>query len=329
MGGDKAPRQIVRGCVDAAHGLDTVDAIIMVGDEAAIATELKLYKALNTPKLSVVHTTQVIGMDEHPAQAIRAKKDSSMNRGIELLKEGKADAFVSAGNTGALVASAVLGLRRIPGVKRPALGTVFPTLNFRRPLFILDVGATPDCTEVELEQFAIMGSIYSNTILRQEKPHVGLLSIGTEDFKGNDITKKTFEVLSKLDSIEFKGNVEGHDLFEGHTDVVVTDGFVGNVVLKTTESVARTIGHWMKHEFTCGPIRMLGALCLSGAMLSMKKKMDPELYGGAPLLGINGTVIKTHGSSKKKAIYHAIRVGAEAVNARINAQIAENLKKTL
>lgn len=324
MGGDFAPREAVRGAVDAARGLTGVDAVILVGDEAAIRAELVAYKAPDTPKLSILHASQVIAMDESPAQAVRTKRDSSINRGIDLVKEGKADAFVSAGSTGAMVAASIFGLRRLPGVKRPAIGTVFPTMG--RPVLLLDAGANTDCEETELEQFAVMGSLYSRAILHQKEPVVGLLSIGGEDLKGNDVTKRTLERLRQSKEITFRGNVEGHDLFEGHTDVVVCDGFVGNVVLKTTESVARTITQWMKHEFTRNPLRILGALCLSGAIRSMKKRMDPELYGGAPLLGVNGTVIITHGASTRKAIYHAIRVGAEAVEARINEKISEHLR---
>lgn len=325
MGGDNAPREIVRGAVDAVLGLPGVDSIVLVGDEPTIKAELAAYTDAILPKLEIIHTTEVIEMGEHPVQAVRTKKDSSINRGIALVKDGQADAFVSAGSTGAMVAASIFGLRRIAGVKRPAIATVLPTRVPKRPLLLLDAGANTDCTEVELRQFAIMGNIYSSAILHQENPVVGLLSIGGEDLKGNDVTKRTLEVLRTEKCLNFHGNVEGHDLFVGQTDVVVCDGFVGNVVLKTTESVARAIAHWMKSEFTRNPLRIIGALCLSGAIRFMKRRMDPELYGGAPLLGVNGTVIITHGASTKKAIYHAIRVGAESVNARVNEKIAFNL----
>jgi len=325
MGGDHAPREIVRGCVEAARHLSTVDELILFGDETVLRTELAAYKATMTPKIAIVHTTQVITMEDTPTQAVRTKTDSSMNRAIKAVRCDEADAIVSAGNTGALVASSIFGLRRIPGVKRPALAAVVPTLNDKRPLLALDVGATPDCTEVELEQFAVMGSVYSRVILRQESPAVGLLSIGTEESKGNEVTRKTFDVLSELNDINFIGNVEGHAVFSGTIDVIVCDGFVGNVMLKTMESVARTIGFWMKQEFKRTLVRKLGALLLKGAFLFMKKKMNPDLYGGAPLLGINGIVIKAHGSSKRHAIYHAIRVAAEAVNARMTEQLSAHL----
>lgn len=325
MGGDFAPREIVRGTVDAVRGLEGIDEYLLVGDEAAIRAELSACQAPELPKLKILHASQVIGMDESPAQAVRTKRDSSINRGIDLVKQGQADAFVSAGSTGAMVAASIFGLRRLAGVKRPAIGTVFPTMG--RPVLLLDAGANTDCEETELEQFAVMGSLYSRAILHQENPVVGLLSIGGEDLKGNDVTKRTLDRLRQNKALNFRGNVEGHDLFEGHTDVVVCDGFVGNVVLKTTESVSRTIGQWMKQEFKRTPLRVFGALCLSGALKLMKKRMDPELYGGAPLLGVNGTVIITHGASTRKAIFHAIRVGAEAVQSRVNEKISEQLRR--
>ncbi len=324
MGGDYAPREIVRGAVDAVRGLDELTSVILVGDESAIRAELAAYKGGDHSKLEVVHTTQTIAMDESPAQAVRTKRDSSINRGIGLVKDGKADAFVSAGNTGAMVAASIFGLRRLPGVKRPAIGTVLPTLG--NPVLLLDAGANIDCGEEELEQFAVMGSLYSHAILHREKPLVGLLSIGGEELKGNEVTRRTGEKLRQNSNINFCGNVEGRDLFEGKTDVVVCDGFVGNVVLKTTESVSRTIVQWVKQEFTKGPLRRLGTLCLLGAIREMKKRMDPELYGGAPLLGVNGIVIITHGASSKKAVFHAIRVAAESVEARVNTRISEHLR---
>ena len=325
MGGDLAPREIVRGAVDAVKGLDGIDEITLVGDETAIRAELAAYGAPDLPKLRVLHASQVIGMDESPAQAVRTKKDSSINRGVDLVKQGQADAFVSAGSTGAVVAASIFGLRRLAGVKRPAIGTVFPTMG--RPVLLLDAGANTDCEETELEQFAVMGSLYSHAILHQEKPVVGLLSIGGADLKGNDVTKRTLDRLRQNKTLNFRGNVEGHDLFEGHTDVVVCDGFVGNVVLKTTESVSRTIGQWMKQEFKRNPLRIFGALCLSGALKLMKQRMDPELYGGAPLLGVNGTVIITHGASTRKAIFHAIRVGSESVASHVNEKISDQLRR--
>lgn len=323
MGGDFAPREIVKGAVEAIRSLPQDLEITLVGDETAIRTELAANGEALSSRLSIVHTTQVIGMNEPPAQAVRTKRDSSIYRAMELVKHGEADAFLSAGSTGAVVAAAIFALRRSPGVKRPAIGTVIPTMD--RPVLVLDAGANTDCDATELEQFAVMGSLYSQAILGQKNPVVGLLSIGNEDLKGNDVTKRTLERLRANTFLTFRGNVEGHDLFTGVTDVVVCDGFVGNVLLKTVESTAKAIGHWMKHEFTANPLRLLGALCLKGAIRTMKKRMDPELYGGAPLLGVNGTVIITHGASSHKAFYHAIRVAADSVRNNVTQKISEQL----
>ena len=261
-------------------------------------------------------------MDESPAQAVRRKKDSSIGRAVDLVKQGKADAVVSAGNTGAVVVAAQLKLRTLEGVERPAIAAVMPTAN--RPVVLVDAGATIDCTPKLLTQFGIMGSVYAETILGAGEPIVGLLSIGGEDIKGNEITKEAFKKLG-ASGLNFAGNVEGRDVFEGETDVVVCDGFVGNVVLKTGESIAVAIGHWMKHEFKRNPVRILGALLLKGALRAMKKRLDPETYGGAPLLGVNGVCIITHGSSSSRAIYHAIRVAGESVHHHLNETIIRKI----
>jgi glycerol-3-phosphate acyltransferase PlsX len=322
MGGDFAPREIVKGAVHAAK-LSLVDKLILVGDEGAVKRELAQYGAVS-PKIAIVHAADVVGMDESPAQAIRKKKDSSIARAVDLVKSGEADAVVSAGNTGAVVVAAQLKLRNLPGVERPAIATVLPTQD--RPFVLIDAGANTDCTPTLLGQFALMGSIYSQVILGQSSPVVGLLSIGGEDIKGNDVTKEAFGILSRA-PINFRGNVEGHDLFLGQTDVVVCDGFVGNVVLKTSESAAHAIGHWMKQEFKRNPVRILGAILLKGALKEMKRKMDPEMYGGAPLLGVNGVCIITHGSSSDLAIYHAVRVACEAVQQNLTQRIVGKIKE--
>lgn len=323
MGGDFAPREIVRGCVDASARLRDVAEIIMVGDEQAIRSELAACKGKLGSRLSIVHASEAVGMDEAPAAAVRKKRDSSINRSVELVKLGKADVVVSAGNSGAVVAAALVYLGRIKGVLRPAIAMVLPTRS--RPVLLLDAGANTDCDERMLTQFAIMGSVYSQAVLHRPQPVVGLLSIGTEDCKGNEVTRRAFACIQQVGDLNFRGNVEGHDLFIGETDVVVCDGFVGNVVLKTTESVAHAIGYWMKTEFLRHPVRKLGALLLKGAIKTMKTRMDPELYGGAPLLGVNGTVIITHGSSSQRAIYHAIRVAAALVNNGVIERVAERI----
>lgn len=322
MGGDYAPAEIVKGAVEAAEGLPSVTKIFLVGDAQAIKRELDACSSVPA-KIEIRHASEVISMEEAPAQAVRRKKDSSISRSVDLVKEGEADAVVSAGNTGAVVVAATLKLRTLEGVERPAIATVLPTVD--RPLVLIDAGATTDCVPKILYQFAIMGSVYSKVIMGQREPVVGLMSIGGEDSKGNEITKETFGILSDS-SLNFRGNVEGHDIFRGKTDVVVCDGFVGNIVLKTSESVAHAIGHWMKQEFRKSPVRILGACLLKGALAVMKRRMDPEMYGGAPLLGVNGTCIITHGASSHRAIYHAVRVACESVHNHVNQVIVSEIR---
>ena len=339
MGGDKAPGEIVRGGVEAAVGLEDVK-VILVGLEASIEAELAKHpkdveKARKAGRLEVVGATEVLEMDDEPARSVRAKKDCSINVAMRLVKEGKADAFVSAGNSGAVSASAIFNLGRIRGVHRPAIAAILPTRRPIRPLLLLDAGANMDCHPDWLVQFAIMGSAYSKAVLKRTKPLVGLLSIGTEDCKGNEMTKETFPLLKEVKGIDFRGNVEGHDIFQGQTDVVVCDGFVGNVVLKTAESLAHAIGYFLKKECFRGLSRILGAILLKGAFKSLKQQLDPDIYGGAPLLGVPGAVIITHGSSTHKAIYHAVRVGANAARNDVTGLIAraveeyESSRKTL
>jgi len=328
MGGDYAPREIVRGAVEAAQRLPAVSRILLVGDAEAVRREMGPDSPASD-KIEVRHAAEVVGMDESPAQAVRRKKDSSIGRAVDMVHSGEADAAVSAGNTGAFVVAATLKLGRLPGVERPAIAAVLPTQN--RPFVLVDAGANTDCTAGLLFQFAVMGSVYSRVILGQRAPVVGLLSIGGEDVKGNELTKEAFGLLSDS-HLNFTGNVEGHDLFVGETDVVVCDGFVGNVVLKTSESTAHAIGHWMKQEFRRNPVRILGALLLSGALKAMRRRMDPETYGGAPLLGVNGICIITHGASSASAVFHAIRVASEAVEQKLNelivGQITEEMSRT-
>lgn len=323
MGGDFAPLEIVKGAVEAARSNLDVTKIFLVGDKDKIEAELKKYGTTDS-KIEVYHASEVVSMDESPAQAIRRKKDSSVGRAIELVKQGDADAIVSAGNTGAVVVGATLKLRLLEGVDRPAIATIMPTQ--KKPFILVDAGANIDCTPRLISQFAVMGSVYSKIIFNREKPIVGLLSIGGEDIKGNETTKETFSILSKTE-LNFRGNVEGHDLFEGETDVVACDGFVGNIVLKTSESASKAIGHWMKEQFTANPLRILGSILLKGALKTMKKRMDPEMTGGAPLLGVRGVCIITHGSSSSRAIYNAIRVASESVHHNLNETIINEISK--
>ena len=333
MGGDYAPAEIVVGAVESAVGLQDVK-ILLVGQLSSIEAELaKLPKdlkrdsqaAIESGKLELIHAPDVAEMDESPVDAVRHKKDCSINVAMRLVKEGRANAFVSAGNSGAVATSAILVLGRIPGLTRPAIATVLPNRNPKRPLMVLDAGANMDCHPEWLVQFALMGNAYSKAVLKRGVPAVGLLSIGTEDCKGNEMTKATFPLLKQVKDINFVGNIEGKDLYKGHIDVAVCDGFVGNVVLKTTESIAKAMGYWLKKECFKGPLRILGAILLKGAFHSLKKQLDPEVYGGAPLLGVPGAVIIAHGSSTHKAIYYAVKAGVAAATNDVSGLIAKSI----
>ena len=312
MGGDHAPGEIVVGAVEAAVGIPGVK-VLLVGQLTPIQAELdKLPKDLKKSahergSLEIVHAPDVAEMDESPVDAVRKKKDCSINVAMRLVKEGRADAFVSAGNSGAVATSAILTLGRIPGVKRPAIATVMPNRTPKRPLLVLDAGANMDCHPEWLVQFAIMGNAYSKAVLKRTTPAVGLISIGTEDCKGNEMTKQTFPLLKEVKDLNFVGNIEGKDLYKGQIDVAVCDGFVGNVVLKTTESIAKAIGYWLKRECFRGPWRVLGALLLKGAFRALKKQLDPEIYG--------------HGSSSHKAIYYAVKAGVAAATNDVSGLI--------
>ena len=333
MGGDYAPGEIVVGAVEAAAGVPDVK-ILLVGQLAPIQAELdKLPKdlkrasrtAIESGTLEIIHAPDVAEMGETPVDAVRHKKDCSINVAMRLVKEGRADAFVSAGNSGAVAASAIFNLGRIPGVHRPAIAMVLPTRIPKRPILVLDVGANMDCRPEWLVQFALMGNVYSRAVLGRTTPSVGLVSIGTEDCKGNEMTKETFPLLKNLKDVNFVGNIEGHDLFKGQMDVAVCDGFVGNVLLKTAESIAKAMGYWLKRECFRGPLRVFGSLLLKGAFRELKKQMDPEVYGGAQLLGVPGAVIITHGSSTHKAIYYAVKAGVAAATNDVSGLIAKSI----
>jgi phosphate acyltransferase len=321
MGGDFAPREIVAGSVLAARAFPAVRKLILVGDETAVRAELARLGPIPSC-IEVFHASEVVTMADAPAQAVRRKRDSSINRCVDLVKQGEADGIVSAGNTGAAVASATLRWRTLEGVDRPAIAAVLPTQ--KRPLVLIDAGANIECLPKHLAQFAAMGSVYAREILGQARPVVGVMSVGDEDVKGNDTGKETFRILSRS-RLNFRGNVEGHDLFEGETDVVVCDGFVGNIVLKTSESAAHAIGHWLKQELRANRLRMLAALMLRGAFRSLKQKMDPELTGGAPLLGARGVCIISHGASSATAILHAVRVAIESLRHHVNEGIVDEV----
>jgi len=321
MGGDFAPREIVAGALRAASSLSGIERIILVGDQDAVKRECLACGGI-PPGIEIVHASQSIGMEEGPVNAVRHKKDSSINRAMDLVKSGRAQVMISAGNTGAVVVSATLKLRTLPGVERPAIATMMPTPD--KPFVLIDAGANTDCSPKMLLQFAAMGHVYAREILSQPKPVIGLMSVGTEETKGNEITKEAFRLLS-ASGLNFKGNIEGHDLFKGNIDVAVCDGFVGNVILKTSESVGHAVGTWIKREFVSNPVRLFGTICLKGALNKMRRTMDAEMYGGAPLLGVNGVCIICHGASSARAIFNAIRVARDSVNQQINDMIIKTV----
>lgn len=326
MGGDFAPERPVAAAIEALQLYPAIDKLFLVGQEAAIKAELAKYPAALklADRYEIRHCTQVVEMADGAVEGIRKKKDNSISRSVELVKEGHADAVVSAGHTGAMVAATTIRLRTLPGIDRPAIATTIPTES---NLFLLvDAGANIDARPRNLAEYAIMGSVYSKEVLKYKSPRVGLLSIGTEDVKGNDLTKETFKLLRQA-PINFVGNIEGHDLYERPVEVVVCDGFVGNVVLKTSESISTAIFHWLKSELDKSLFRKLGAMLAYGAFKAIRRKTNYEEYGGSLLLGVNGIAVIAHGSSTVKAIRNAIRVGMEATELKINPQIVQQAGK--
>jgi len=321
MGGDFAPKEIVAGTVQAARAYPDIEKLWLVGDERAIRAEIGKHPGPPGP-LEIVHASENIGMDESPATAVRKKRDSSIVRAIDLVKTGQADALFSAGNTGAVVAGATLRLRTLPGVERPAIATIMPTPE--KAFVLIDAGANTDCTPKMLAQFAVMGSVYAKAILGRAEPVVGLLSIGGEDAKGNATTKEAFRMLD-VSGMNFRGNVESHDIFRGGIDVVVCDGFVGNVVLKTAEAVAQVAMRWFRQEFKANPLHMLGALLMSRGIARIRRRTDPARYGGAPLLGVNGICVIGHGASNALAVESAISVSREAIRQQVHKAIADGV----
>ncbi|RKD34397.1 phosphate acyltransferase PlsX [Thermohalobacter berrensis] len=321
MGGDNAPRATVKGSIQAASEYD-ID-LILVGKENEIKKELERngYKGNN---IEIINAEEVIANEDKPVKAIRRKKDSSMVVGLKMVKDKKADAFISAGNTGALLTGGLFVVGRLKGIERAALAPVYPTK--RGISVLLDAGANADCKPKFLEQFAIMGSIYAEKVLNIKNPKVGLVNIGTEEGKGNELTRDTYEILSQS-NINFYGNLEARDIPEGLVDVLVCDGFVGNIILKLTEGLALTIFSMLKEEFTKTPFTKLGALMLKPGLKNFKNKLDYTEYGGAPLLGVNGAVIKAHGSSDAKAIKNAIRQAKIFVENKVLEKIKENIEE--
>jgi glycerol-3-phosphate acyltransferase PlsX len=320
MGGDFAPAVTVEGAVGIVNEIEDID-ISLVGDEPSIKKELS-GKRYPPDRIWIRHASQVVGMDEPTMVAVRKKKDSSIRRAVELVKNGEADAVVSAGHSGVAMAISLLMLGVSEGVHRPAIATIMPTL--KGPFVLIDAGANVDCDPENLLQFALMGDAYCRTMFDNPEPKVALLSIGEEDTKGNILTKEAFKLLRETD-IHFIGNIEGKDIFSGSADVVVCDGFIGNIVLKTSEGLAEVILKMLKREIADITTGRIGYLLMKPALRNFRKKTDYAEYGGAPLLGINGTCIISHGRSSAKAIRNAIKVAAEFSRKRVYTIITERI----
>ncbi len=323
MGGDFGPPYLVGGAVLALREYSQIDKLFLVGDTPQIEAELKKQNC-NDGRIEIVHSTQVVEMSDGAVESVRRKKDSSVSRAVDLVKKGDAAAIVSAGHTGAAVAATTIKLRTLPGIDRPGIAAVIPS---ETNIFVLiDAGANSDARPEHLLQYAIMGSVYSRHVLGYKNPSIGLMSIGGEDVKGTDLTKEVFKML-KRSSLNFRGNVEGHDLFAHPVEVVVCDGFVGNVILKTCESVGDAIFKWLKHELTKNKLRMAGAYLAQNAFRAIKKKVNYEEYGGSPLLGLNGICIIAHGGSTPLAIKNALRVATESIEQHVNPHIVEEITR--
>jgi len=317
MGGDYAPEAVIEGSILAVNEYDT--QVVLVGDEAKIKTLLKKGKYAGN-RISIYPSQEVIEMSESAATSVRRKRNSSIVVGLNLVKEGFGDAFFSAGNTGAVVCAAILGLGMLPGIERAGIAIITPTL--KGISLIIDVGANINAKPIQLFQYGIMADVYFRYILNKPNPSVGILNIGEEESKGTEVIKETRELLEKS-KLNFIGNVEGKDLFSGKSDIILCDGFVGNVALKVTESVAETMQAFLKKHLLSNPFSKIGLVFLKSSFQRFKKEMDYAEYGGAPLLGVNGVVIIGHGRSNARAIKNAIRVAKEEVERKFNEKILE------
>jgi glycerol-3-phosphate acyltransferase PlsX len=323
MGGDFGPSNIVPGAVMALREYPHINKLFLCGDTAQIEAELKKHNC-NDGRIEIFHTTQVVEMSDRAVEAVRRKKDSSISRAVDLVKHDKADAVVSAGHTGAAVAASAIKLRTLPGIDRPGIAAVLPTET--NVFVLIDAGANIDARPEHLLQYAFMGSVYSRHVLGYKNPTVGLISLGEEDVKGNEMTKEVFKMLKKS-SLNFVGNIEGRHLFEDPVEVVVCDGFVGNVILKTCESISVAIFTWLKHELMRTPMRKVGAFLARDSFRTIRDKTNYEEYGGSPLLGVDGICIIAHGSSTPLAIKNALRVAAESIEQQVNPHIVEEIRR--
>ncbi len=323
MGGDHSPKTEVEGAIRAARSLGI--KVLLVGQESLVREELSRHDGARSLPIQVIHASERVTMEESAAKAVRGKRDSSIRVACRLVRDGIAEGLVSAGNTGAVMVTAKLVLGMLPGVDRPALAQAFPTLS-GKPAVMLDVGANVDCTARMLGQFAVMGDIYARVLLHAESPRVGLLSIGEEEHKGNDLTRKSFTLLKAL-PLNFVGNVEGRDVYSGEADVLVCDGFIGNVALKVSEGLVDMIKLTLQQSLDATIAGKIGYVLARAAFADFKKRLDYSEYGGAPLLGVRGICTICHGRSNANAIKNAIRVAAQFSSVQINNRIEKELQR--
>jgi glycerol-3-phosphate acyltransferase PlsX len=323
MGGDFAPKAIVQGCVEASRIANGRFELVLVGDQKAIETELAYLPVTKENKIGIVHASEKIEFHDSPTTALRKKKDNSMSVAIRLHKQGEVDAVVSAGHTGAMMAASLFGLGRIPGVSRPAIGSFMPTI--KGVSLLIDAGANVDCKPDHLLSFGIMGSIFIERCLGIKKPRIGLLNIGEEPNKGNEIVLQTHELFKLNKRLNFIGNIEGRDILRGAADVIVCDGFVGNIVLKFGESFNSVFSSSLRQAIGKRPLAILGALLLRPSIRRVKRIFDWEEYGGVPLLGVQGVSIICHGKSSPKAIRNAILEAEKVVLEKVNDYIGSEI----
>ena len=324
FGGDNAPLEIIKGCAMAVEKFDDIE-IVLTGDEKKI-NEIASNEGISMERIDVVHAHDVIEMSDHPTELMKTKKGSSMAVGLSMLAEGRGDAMISAGSTGAMLTGATLIVKRIKGVKRPALAPVMPNADGK--FMLIDCGANADCRPEMLVQFAHMGSVYMKNVLGVENPRVGLANIGTEETKGDELRKAAYELLKNEPNINFIGNFETRDIAEGGVDVLVADGFTGNIILKTYEGVATMLSGKFKGVFKKNIINKLGAAVMLKDLNEIKRSMDHNEYGGAPFLGVRKPVFKAHGSSKAITICNAIRLTREFVSSNVIGKIAEDISES-
>jgi glycerol-3-phosphate acyltransferase PlsX len=324
MGSDLGPKEVIAGVIDALKDREDF-RVVLVGNQSIIRKSLEKQGLLDETRIEVIHTSEVIEMEEKPLQALRIKKDASVIRAIELVYSGQVDAMLSCGNTGSLMAGSTLKLRPMPGIERPTLATVIPT--FSGYIVMTDVGANPNTTPLQMVHNAILGSDYCSRVLEIKRPRIGLLTIGTEEGKGNETSLIAHKLLKSAGSIiNYCGLMEGFQIFGGEIDLVVCDGFVGNILLKTIEALVIQLKGYIKCEFKKNPIRMLGAVLSRGVFETLRGRLNPEMYGAASLLGLNGIVLKSHGSSNRRSIRSAVKIAVSIVNQEARETCLEKIE---